>query len=279
MAFMEFIKNLAKGVQSPSFDASIFDHPLALKTEWSPKARGGANFKTRTLKQISNSEVHYVGSTIGKIFAGFFIGFPIIFLVIGASTLLSEDFHFSSLLFLLIPLIFMAVGSYILRKAFTILVIDKGSGYFHKGKKARLTSLQPAQDGHNFKLSTIRALQIIPERVKGKNSSYTSYEINFIFEDASRYNLVDHGKLNSIETDASTLSDFLEIPIWNKVSGVKHMPQQRAQSHSYNSLDREHTTHSDVEYSSSFEDETGANDNSLSQDLDGPYDSSKPRDL
>lgn len=273
MGFSNFIKNLTKSVQKPPFDPSIFDHPLALKTEWSPKAGGGSNFKTHTLKKVSNTELRYEGSTFGKIFAGIFMLFPLIFIGIGVTTLVDQS-NFLGIVFILFPMVFIAIGFFLFKKMNTPIIFDKGAGYFFKGKNKPTQNLNQKEDKNTIKLERIQALQIVSERVRSKNSSYTSYEINFVFEDGSRYNIVDHGKRNIIETDAVTLSDFLGVPVWNKVSETSYIPKNitaPATNSAYDSVNRYDTPESSYEEPISR--------SSSSDNLDEPYDSMKRREL
>lgn len=64
-------------------------------------------------------------------------------------------------------------------------------------------------------LKSIVAIQIIGEHVPTDDGSYKSFELNLVLEDSSRKNVVDHGNLKSIISDAEILSDFLNIPIWH----------------------------------------------------------------
>ena len=65
------------------------------------------------------------------------------------------------------------------------------------------------------KLEEIYAIQLLKEYCRGDKSSYYSYELNLVLEDASRINVVDHGKLNLIRSDAEKLAAFLDIPLWD----------------------------------------------------------------
>ena len=64
-------------------------------------------------------------------------------------------------------------------------------------------------------LSSIHALQLLSEFVSGSKSSYHSYELNLVLNDGSRINVVDHGNLDRLRSDANTLSRFLDKPIWD----------------------------------------------------------------
>ncbi|WP_405210612.1 hypothetical protein [Dokdonia sp. Asnod2-E02] len=280
MGLSNFIKNLVQATKTTAFDPGVFNDELASKVSWSPKAGGGANFKTKSLVKISDSELQYKASSFGKILGALFIIFPIVFILVGTTTIIKTGFKVEALIFVLIPLIFIGVGIFIIKKFNTTITFNKSSGYFHRSKKKEVTSLAVQEDAHNFKLDTIKALQILPERVRGDKSSYTSYEINLVFEDGSRYNIVDHGHRKSIETDAVTLSDFLGVPAWNKMTGTTYLSSSSATSSSYNSLEPHDLRSNKNKTSYDSSSTTYASDSIYeTDDLDSDYDSTKPREM
>lgn len=280
MGLSNFIKNLVQATKTTAFDPGVFNDELASKVSWSPKAGGGANFKTKSLVKISDSELQYKASSFGKIFGVLFIIFPLVFTVLGITAISKFGFKIEGILFALVPLIFIGVGIFIIKKFNSTITFNKSSGYFHRSKKKEVTSLAVQEDAHNFKLDTIKALQILPERVRGDKSSYTSYEINLVFEDGSRYNIVDHGHRKSIETDAVTLSDFLGVPAWNKMTGTTYLSSSSATSSSYNSLEP-HDLRSNKNITSYDSSSTTYASDSIyeTDDLDSDYDSTKPRKM
>jgi len=270
MGLSDFLNKLNSGGTKAVFDSSAFNDPLATKTSWSPAARGGASFKTRTLKKISQSELHFVMARSAKIFSLVFVIFPLGFIIIGALGIEKLEFNLDTIGFTIVPFAMLAFGLWMYRRSSKIIIFNTRTGYYSKGKKSKDLSLNPKEDKHTFKLEKIKALQLLPERVKGKNSSYMSYEINLVFEDASRYNVVDSGHKASIEKDAVTLSNFLDIPLWNKLTGQTHMPNTVSSSGSYDSL----RPHDSVRPSKKSSYSSSSSDN-----LDEDYDSTKPRKM
>lgn len=212
--------------EKPILNPAIFNHPLAEKTSWKPKASGGANFKTRTLKEVSSSELHYKGSIGGLFFALAFTIVPIIGIVIFlASGFFSKDEGFTyAFLFIFI---FPAVGIYLLYIHLRPIVLDKRLGYFYKSFKKPVNSLHSKNTKNHFKLDTIAALQIISEYVRSKNSSYTSYELNFVFEDGLRYNIVDHANYKSIQKEAIIIAEFIGVPVWDAINSQTYQPTHK----------------------------------------------------
>ncbi|WP_339844355.1 hypothetical protein [uncultured Dokdonia sp.] len=279
MGLSSFLKNLVQSTSTPVFDPSVFDHELASKTSWSPKAGGGANFKTKTLEVVSDSELRYKASSFGKIFSGIFILFPLIFVGVGITTTINDGFSIESIFFALFPLVFIGVGIFLLKKLHTITTFNKSIGYFHKGKKQQIKSLTITEDANTFKLDTIKALQILPERVRGDKSSYTSYEINLVFEDGTRYNVVDHGHRKSIEQDAVILSDFLGVPAWNKMTATTYFSKNIDTTDAYDSLEPDITNHKNVKGNYDSTSSTYSSEEEVINELDQDYDSSKPRKM
>ena len=69
-------------------------------------------------------------------------------------------------------------------------------------------------------IAYVRALQLLPELVRGDKSSYYSYELNLVLSDGTRRNVVDHGSLAKLREDAAQLSARLNLPIWDACGGA-----------------------------------------------------------
>ena len=84
-----------------------------------------------------------------------------------------------------------------------------------KGKKAPKLSGNQQQSSDLIYVNDVHTFQIISERVRSKNGSYLSYELNLVLKDGNRVNIVDHGKQSQILIDADTLSHLLAKPVWD----------------------------------------------------------------
>ena len=73
------------------------------------------------------------------------------------------------------------------------------------------------QGKKSFDLKNAEAIQLIREYVRGQENSYYSYELNLIFSDCSRINIVDHGALRKLREDAALLAEYLSIPVWDAI--------------------------------------------------------------
>lgn len=98
-------------------------------------------------------------------------------------------------------------------------IFDKNFGYYwHSYKKPRFSLFNPS-DKH-IKLNEIHAIQLIPrynEPPKGGGWSYYNFELNIILLDKRRMNVICHKDLRQIRQDATILSDFLDVPIWDAI--------------------------------------------------------------
>jgi len=188
---------------------------VAMKVDWSPLVGGGSNFKTKSLHQEDDSRLVIKSSTGGKFFSLLFIvmgiGIPGI---IGLMDYKDNGFEWSLLIPFLVGLIFAGVGILMLffpRSRY----IDKRLGWFWAGKKAPAGERALRQAKIASPLKELVALQIISERISSKNGSYTSWELNLVDNDATRYSVMDHGDNQSLLNDAQIISEFLSIPIWD----------------------------------------------------------------
>lgn len=196
------------------------EHYINQRVSTSPLKPGGSNFKTHALVKSSSSQLRYRPSVGGGIFGFLFFGIGLGFVIfnIGFNKWLIQEpslFNFFGLAF---GLVFALAGGYMLYTLYKPRVFDKQSGYYYKGYNFKPNKRKLK---HQFRLSTIIAIQIIGESIRSKNGSYGSFELNLVLNDATRRNVVDHGSLKAIIDDAHVISSFLNIPIWHAESGRK----------------------------------------------------------
>ncbi len=208
--------SLLKMKEKIPFDASVFNDPFAQQVGWTPIASGGANFKTHNLVQTSVNRMEFKAGTFMKVFAGIFIFFGITFATLIPFVILRqpEINYWIMILPVSFGSIFAIIGYFIYRTAACPRVFDKSSGFYWKGREEPNQMINPEYQKYT-KLSEIRALQIVSEHVRGNKSSYTSYELNLIMKDRSRINIVDHGNIKALRSDAVILSGFINVPFWD----------------------------------------------------------------
>ena len=197
-------------------DPATFNDPLALKTEWTPLARGGANFRTHQLVEAGPGRLEF-RATLGLLaFGGVFL-----LVGLGAATMLvavewpkvAQHGVIKALPLLICAVVFTLVGVFMLASA-RRGIFDRASGWYWKGGQ---TPIAPGPDTAKraCRLTEVHAVQLIRERVSGKNSSYWSYELNLVLRDGRRLNVVDHGNLEKLRADAGRLARFLNCKLWD----------------------------------------------------------------
>jgi hypothetical protein len=201
-------------------DPSDFDDPIAAQTDWFPAAPGGASFGTHRLVQVSANRVEFSATFGAKFFFLIFLfaglgvlGFQINRIRIGQAYLLSQD----TLIPVLVGTVFAVVGGCLYWFGTTPRVFDQSRASFWRGRKEPAMLDAAGRSENSTPLSSIHALQLLTEYVSGNKSSYYSYELNLVLDDGSRINVVDHGNLERLRSDAQTLSQFLGKPVWDAI--------------------------------------------------------------
>ncbi len=205
--------------QSERFDPATLNDPVALNTEWAPLKGGGASFCTRHLVQISPLRYEFRASWGAK-------AFYLIFLVIGlgldvmsisqiimSGTVFTEDVIGLGA----VGLIFTLAGGLMYYFGTKPVVFDKQYECFWRGKISADELIYATANELLMPFKEIHAIQLISEYIRGNKSSYYSYEMNLVSQEGVRTNVVDHGNRDQIHADAKTLSEFLEVPVWDGI--------------------------------------------------------------
>lgn len=226
MSFLKKIQEKMEAMQvaleqKSNFDPSRFDDPIASQTAWGPARGGGASFKTHRMQVVSDRRIKFKASIGMIIFSG-------VFFVTGAAVAIGggllghlgiDDMGGANYFLMVFGAIFMAAGGFMYYSSTPPIVFDKEANVFWKGRKDTRKDVEGPRVKHLVPLEEIHAIQLIPEHVSGSENSYYSYEINVVLKDASRINVIDHGKLATIRNDAETLAHFLGVPMWDALHG------------------------------------------------------------
>ncbi len=213
----EKLKNKIKELQTRAekqYENHQFDDPVAKKTKWQPLKLGGTNFKTSTLIEKSPSVYRYQLSFGGLAFIGVFALIGVITLLIGMYLFFFKDENAGIFLFIF-GSIFAAAAYFMFRTMGMPKVFDSNLNIFWIGYKQPSFSGNQSNKQQIIYFSNIYALQILSERIKSDNGSFKSYEINLVMNDATRFNVVDHGNYAQIRVDAELLAEMIAIPIWD----------------------------------------------------------------
>jgi hypothetical protein len=189
------------------------DDPVAAKVSWDPAVGGGANFRTHKLK-VTPARISVERSKGMIVFGGLFVLLGLAPAAIGVSMAMDGDW-LGAVICILFGGVFSAVGGFSLSGK-NLLTFDRVRGVYFRGG-AYVAHPRPDRQRQG-KLSDIHALQLISETVSGsKGGSFTSYELNVVFEDGERMNVMDHGDGAQIEASAKQLATFLSVPVWQAV--------------------------------------------------------------
>lgn len=223
---LSLFKNLFTKTEEKPFHPGIFRNPLAEKVSWKPQKSGGSNFKNFKLVLNDSRSLVYKPTIFSYIFSGLFLIAPLsyffIFYFNDTSNIGEQFLRFP---FVLIIPIFIGVSIFLGYNMLRPQGFNKQLGYHYKSFKKPTSQREVTKSKKWTKLDDVQAIQIIKERVKSKNSSYNSYELNLVLKDASRINVVDHSKYEQIKEDARVIADFIGIPYWDAVNMYLYEPK------------------------------------------------------
>ena len=193
-------------------------HPIAAKTEWGPlNVNKGSRHKIKELVAVSDHrfEFNTTQSANKRAVQSIIVG-----VIACIFSFLNALYH--GLIFGVGAIVY-GVWQQITNKG--SIILDRNDDFVISEVSDQSTSL-----------SSIVAFQIVSEelmhvgvgKVKGlrhvqsgrhrringvTTKNYTSFELNAILEDGTRYHLIDHANLTSIQRDGQTLSDWLNVPL------------------------------------------------------------------
>jgi hypothetical protein len=206
-----------KYINLNNFELKLADteDPVAQMVSWNPHNPGGSNFRTQDLI-VSNDKIRIVKSRSMNLLAvGSVVG-GIIALMAGFNMLFSY-FWFFGVFLMVWGAGFGGLAYFVFIKSNPNFTIDTFSGTYYVGDEFdNINKKDRMVQGH---LKDVHAIQLIVERVSsnssnGRRNSYNSYEMNLVFEDGERLNIMDHGSREDVEASAIKIGDILNIPIW-----------------------------------------------------------------
>lgn len=207
-----------KGIRTiDPVNVDVFNDSVAQKTSWEPLKKGGASFGTHKLVEISERRLEFKPTAFAVIFYLIFTVLGFSLLGFGLYNEFQTSFELDNIMLLIVGPIFFVVGIILGYSGTKPIVFDREFGFYWKGRKKPNRDLEYSQPELFTPLNDIHALQILSEYIKGNKSSYYHYELNLIFRDGSRENVVDHGNLDKIREDAHTVGQFINRPVLDTV--------------------------------------------------------------
>lgn len=217
---MSMLNSIQEGLEKfQSFDPSSMEDPLARQCSWSPVKPGGTNFGTHQLVKTSPERLEF------KLKGGAVL-FPVLFALIGFGLLLGMGIPgLLRMDFILLGMgvfmggIFSLVGLLLFFSWTSPRIFDFSMGCYWKGRRTPNPYSNEWPKG-SCRISDIHAVQIIRELCtsssssNGYRSTFYSYEINLVFQDGNRLNIIDHGNVDLILQDGNTLVQRLNVPLW-----------------------------------------------------------------
>ncbi len=194
------------------------DHPM--RTGWGPAKGGGASFRTHRLVDAGPRRVEFRATKGALMFYAVFAALGLMAMTLfPAAAFASMGLQWRTLLFLILPVgigsVFVVVGGAMWYHGSAPIVLDKQRGGYWKGRIAPGEAANRQEIKEHVELDRIHAIQLISEYCRGNDSSYYSYELNLVLDDASRVSVVDHGNLDELRQDGEQLAKFLGRPLWD----------------------------------------------------------------
>lgn len=119
---------------------------------------------------------------------------------------------------IIFSLIFITPALLLFYFLFRSYIFDFQNWYFYDTRYQNKLFELIGQEKYKDKIipiKEIQSLQIVSERVHGKNTSYTSYELNMILKDSKRINIIVHWNLEEIRKNADELANKLWVKIYD----------------------------------------------------------------
>ena len=215
--FLDHLNRVTR--KTAAIDPAVFNDPIALKTTWGrTHGSGRSNSATRQLFAPSADRLEFRAAMGLLVLPGYLVvGSVGIALFKTLPALLERDapplFSVESPLYTGLGLIALAVG--IFYQISSPIVFDKARGRYWWGRSGPdlLSLLRPSRVGGA--LDHIHALQAISHVVTRGSSSYDCLELNLVLHDGARVNILAHGDMAAVQTEAVTLGEFLGVPVWD----------------------------------------------------------------
>jgi hypothetical protein len=199
------------GDRSKDVDASRFNDSVALTTSWKALNTGSSNFDSRKLVvSADRSRITYRTTAGAKIFSGLFIATGVFFLFVWHRQY-GRWFpgSFAEALAPLACVFFIAMGSFILYDVSVPIKFNRRNSTLVKGRGKRRKTIY---------FSEIHALQLIQVRVSGSDGpAYRNHQLNIIFKDGTRMNIVTYYRPDRAREDANVISQYIGRPLWDAV--------------------------------------------------------------
>lgn len=193
--------------------------PMAQKISWEPCVIGGANFKTQEI--VEDGEVVKIQKTTATLlFSRLMAALGALVIVAGIVFSWYSDALIVAAFALLLGGGFVFTAYYSLKRMPPIVFDGLQKIYF----RGHLEPARASDDANNYaEFSDVYSIQLLDkeERIStddgNSSTTYTCYELNLIFKEGNRSNIMNHSERDEIHKAAHQLAVLLNIPIWQDV--------------------------------------------------------------
>ena len=206
------------------------DDEVINKTAWHPLKDAGENVKTHSLVKEGKDRLVFKWSFSSK-------RFNIATILTGVISILIALFEKplglsgsgSPLLGTLVGLLFIGIGVFFLRRPLPKITFDRQLNAMWLGDIGPDKALTMSMVEGYHSLEGLHAVQIIEEYIDetiNRNyqriRSFESYEVNLIFSDGTRINVLDHSDKKAIARDADAIAKLFDVALWNGCHDAKY---------------------------------------------------------
>ena len=192
------------------FDPTVFNDTKAINLNWKPlKIKQTTTYRTFDIKSKDNMCLELGISKPMRRLTFFFFLLSSFFLFFGLY--LFKELGYTVLSIMLLIGLFGTLGVFYGYKNLNKKqCFDKNKGVYIKCHAFNSKLIESS-----FSLNSIDALQLIKKTIRGENTNLDCFELNFVFNNLKRYNLLNHCDEKSIRQQSQQLADFLEVPLWS----------------------------------------------------------------
>jgi len=194
-------------------DPPQFDDPVAANTEWTSVSRSAFGPCAPRLVRFAD-RIEFQASGWVKPVLLFFLCISLSPCVMSWVAFTRGDTALGAGL-IAVSMLFVVGIVLLWREAEKTIVFDRRNGFFWKGRSPLSHSPAPDSSDDHAALGQIYALQLIihhPSSGGGRN-----YELNLVLHDGHRINVFAHGRRERLRDDATTLAEFLGVPVWDNI--------------------------------------------------------------
>lgn len=186
------------------------ENKILASLEWTPVSGNSSSFCSHKLVRNTSHLLEFVPTKIAKAFYLLFFILPSIFLIMLTIAALQLAAPVFSLLFGILGVIpFFYFGFFLKESINSPRIFDLSKGEYYAIEKGLITAEKEIREN----IRSIQALQILKKEVSDSENDYTSYELNLVFENGRRLNVMSHGGQKQLKEDAELLSKTLNIPV------------------------------------------------------------------